>query len=109
MLSTFHSNNLAARFQPHEGSTSQSLGQIQKPQNDQHSHSLSFPSSPGPWPNTRTPSQVWNGPNGHSGRDHDERIDFYGVGGDGFGYENKEVSQILTTLILSKLYGQHYR
>jgi hypothetical protein len=104
-LSTFHNNNLAARFQPHEGSTSQSLGQIQKPQNDQHSHSLSFPSSPSPWPNTRTPSQVWNG---HLGRDHDERIDFDGVGGDEFGYENKEVSQILTTWIPSKLYDQHY-
>jgi hypothetical protein len=81
------------------------LGQIQNPQNDQHSHSLSFPSSPSPWQNTPTPSQVWNG---HSGRDPDERTDFDGVGGDEFGYENKEVSQILATRILSKLYGQHY-
>jgi hypothetical protein len=54
---------------------------------------------------TTSTSQVWNG---HLGRDHDERIDFDGVGGDEFGYENKEVSQILTTWIPSKLYDQHY-
>jgi hypothetical protein len=104
-LPTFDSNNLTARFQPHEGSTSQSSNQIQKPQNDQHSHSLSVPSPPSPWPNTRTSSQVWNG---QSGREHDERIHFDGVGGNELGYENKEVSQFLPTQILSKLHGQHY-